>query len=293
MNISTIDLELMGSTGTVAAHFIPSEAGHIIIDCGPESTLATLEARIAALGYDLNDLRHLLLTHIHLDHAGAAGTLARRLPHLRVYVHSHGASHLAHPERLLLSATRIYGEMMQPLWGHFEAVPESQLVVLEGTETFNIAALEVQTLYTPGHAIHHLAFAFLDTIFCGDVGGVRLQGAAHVIAPTPPPDIDFAVWHQSLAKLKALEPKHLFLTHFGEFNDIDQHFANLEHSLIYLEQMSKTIVLSGGTAEQIADGIKHYATSKIQNKTLETKYELSTPYLMAANGLMRYWQKRL
>ncbi len=292
MKIHTIDLELMGSTGTVAAHFIPSEAGHLIVDCGPESTLPKLKAGIAALGYEFTDVKHLLLTHIHLDHAGAAGTLARELPNLQVYVHQHGASHLKRPERLLESATRIYGAMMQPLWGKFEAVPENQLVVLEGIETLNISNLEVQAIYTPGHAIHHLAYAFGDDLFCGDVGGVRLQGADHVIAPTPPPDIDFAAWHQSLAKLRALAPKCLFLTHFGKFCDTEHHFAKLEHGLAHLEQMSKTITQSGGTAEQIADGIKEYAQAQIGDKTLETKYELSTPYLMAANGLMRYWTKR-
>ncbi len=293
MIIHTIDLELMGSTGTVAAHFIPSEAGHLIVDCGPESTLPKLKAGIAALGYEVADVKHLLLTHIHLDHAGAAGTLARELPNLQVYVHQHGASHLKRPERLLMSATRIYGAMMQPLWGKFEAVPENQLVVLEGIETLNISNFEVQAIYTPGHAIHHLAYAFGDDLFCGDVGGVRLQGADHVIAPTPPPDIDFAAWYQSLAKLRAFVPKRLFLTHFGEFSDTEHHFAKLEHSLVHLEQMSKTITQAGGTAEQIADGIKEYVQAQIGDKNLETKYELSTPYLMAANGLLRYWTKRL
>jgi glyoxylase-like metal-dependent hydrolase (beta-lactamase superfamily II) len=293
MNIHTIDLELMGSSGTVAAHLIPSKAGHLIIDCGPESTLPKLKAGMAALGYALADVKHILLTHIHLDHAGAAGTLAADLKDLQIYVHKHGANHLKRPERLLESATRIYGAMMQPLWGKFEAVPEEQLVVLEGTESLKIAEFEFQAVYTPGHAIHHLAYAFGTDVFCGDVGGVRLQGAEHVIAPTPPPDIDFSAWHQSLTKLRGLMPKRLFLTHFGEFSDTEYHFAKLEQSLIYLEQMSKSVIESGGTVEQIADGIKEYAIEQLKNKELEKKYELSTPYLMAASGLKRYWTKRL
>jgi glyoxylase-like metal-dependent hydrolase (beta-lactamase superfamily II) len=292
MGVHTIDLELMGLAGTVAAHFIPSKLGHIIVDCGPTSTLPKLKAGIAALGYDFADVKYLLLTHIHLDHAGATGTLAREFPNLHVYVHQHGAGHLKRPERLLESATRIYGAMMQPLWGQFEAVPEDQLVVLEGRETLNIGEFSVQAVYTPGHAIHHLAFAFGNTVFCGDVGGIRLKGAEHVIAPTPPPDIDFVAWHESLAKLRALQPNRLFLTHFGEFNDVEHHLAKLEHSLVFLENMSKQIFAVGGSTEEIAEGIKQYAQTQIQDKDLEKKYELSTPYLMAASGLMRYQKQR-
>jgi glyoxylase-like metal-dependent hydrolase (beta-lactamase superfamily II) len=291
MKVHTIDLELMGSTGTVAAHLIPSKTGHIIVDCGPSSTLAVLRAGVANLGFEMADVKHLLLTHIHLDHAGAAGTLATELG-LQVYVHKHGATHLIRPERLLESATRIYGTMMDALWGKFEAVPEEQLVVLEGTETLTISDLTLQAVYTPGHAIHHLAFAFDQDVFCGDVGGVRLQGADHVLAPTPPPDIDFVAWHESLRKLRELNPKRLFLTHFGEFRDIDLHLAKLEQSLNHLELLSKTVLEAGGTAEEIANGIKDYAQNEIKDKSLEQKYELSTPYFMAASGLMRYWTKK-
>ncbi len=292
MNIHTIDLELMGSSGTVAAYFIPSSLGHLIVDCGPSSTLPNLKAGIAALGYDIADCKHLLLTHIHLDHAGAAGTMARENPNLQVYVHRHGAIHLKNPERLLTSATRIYGAMMETLWGQFEPVPEAQLVVLEGLETLQISGLEVQAMYAPGHAIHHLVYAFGQDVFCGDVGGVRLQGSSHVIAPTPPPDIDFAAWRKSLAQLRALEPARIFLTHFGMYTDTVLHFAKLEQSLDILEQMSQKIIEAGGGADEIATAIGQYAKAEIQNKNLETKYALSTPYQMAANGLVRYWAKQ-
>lgn len=289
--IQTIDLELMGSEGVVAAYFIPSEAGHIVVDCGPSSTLPKLKAGIEALGYAFADVRHLLLTHIHLDHAGAAGTLARELG-LQVYVHTHGAGHLGEPTRLLQSATRIYGAMMDTLWGAFEAVPKDQLVVLEGDEVLRFGQLEMQALYTPGHAIHHLAYVLEDSIFCGDVGGVRLQGSSHTIAPTPPPDINLGDWRKSLEKLRQHKPKQLFPTHYGQHLDTDLHFAKLEQSLDTLERLTTEVLSGGGDTDTLAVAIQNMAGAEIQDKDLEMKYALSTPYRMAANGLVRYWQKR-
>ncbi len=289
--IHTIDLMLMGATGVVAAYFIPSSAGHIIVDCGPSSTLAALKTGVTNLGYNIRDVKHLLLTHIHLDHAGAAGTLAKELG-LQVYVHSNGAPHLQRPERLLESATRIYGAMMDSLWGAFEAVPEQQIVVLEGSETLQVGALEIQAVYTPGHAIHHLAYAIGHDVFCGDVGGVRLQGSSHVVAPTPPPDIDFAAWQQSLEKLRALEPTCLYPTHFGAHNDVTLHLTQLKQNLQHLKTLSQTIIAAGGGKTEIAEAIKQAAAKTISSKDLEQKYALSTPYEIAANGLVRYWQKQ-
>jgi glyoxylase-like metal-dependent hydrolase (beta-lactamase superfamily II) len=290
--IHTIDLELMGSTGVVAAYFMPSDAGHIIVDCGPSSTLPALKRGVERLGFDFADVRHLLLTHIHLDHAGAAGTLAKDHG-VQVHVHSHGAPHLERPQRLLESATRIYGAMMETLWGAFEAVPTAQLHVLEGDETLRFGSFEFQALYTPGHAIHHMAYVLQDSIFCGDVGGVRLQGSHHTIAPTPPPDIHVGQWRNSLEKLRQHKPKRLFPTHFGEHPDVDLHFAKLEQSLNTLERLTTEVLKGGGDAEMLALAIQEMASGEIGNKELEMKYALSTPYKMAANGLLRYWQKIL
>jgi glyoxylase-like metal-dependent hydrolase (beta-lactamase superfamily II) len=288
--IHTIDLELMGSDGVVAAYFVPSEVGHIIVDCGPSTTLPALKRGVEQLGFDFTDVQHLLLTHIHLDHAGAAGTLAKELG-VQVYVHSHGAAHLERPERLLESATRIYGAMMNTLWGAFEAVPHDQLNLLDGNETLHFGALEFLALYTPGHAVHHLAYVLEDSIFCGDVGGVRLQGSSHTIAPTPPPDIHLGQWRESLKKLRQHNPKRLFPTHFGEHSDVELHFAKLEQSLNSLERLTKEIFSQDGDTQALANAIQEMANHEIGNKVLETKYALSTPYLMAANGLARAWKK--
>jgi glyoxylase-like metal-dependent hydrolase (beta-lactamase superfamily II) len=286
----TIDLELMGAPGVVAAYLLPQNGGGIVVDSGPGSTLPKLLEGLRHHGLEPRDVKHLLLTHIHLDHAGAAGQLAREHG-WRVYVHRHGATHLLRPERLIESATRIYGAMMDTLWGSFEPVPEQQLTVLKGAETLYIADLEVRTCYTPGHAVHHIAYGIGDNLFSGDVGGVRLQGSSHVVPPTPPPDINLEVWRSSVNQLRALNPKRIYPTHFGGFNDATAHLDTLEANLDALEQLSLEVLRNGGNAEDIASGIKRLTKERLNDKDLEYKYELSTPHLMAANGLLRYWQK--
>jgi glyoxylase-like metal-dependent hydrolase (beta-lactamase superfamily II) len=290
-SIHTIDLEFMGASEVIAAYVTPSSDGLIVVDCGPSSTLEKLYAGVTKLGFASSDIKHLLLTHIHLDHAGGAGSLARETD-ATVYVHRHGSSHLLRPERLLESATRIYGAMMNTLWGAFEPVPEDRLRVLEGTETLNIGGFEVRAVYTPGHAIHHLAYALDGHVFSGDVGGVRLPGASFVVAPTPPPDIDFSAWRESLEKLRALEPKALYPTHFGGYTDVASHLDHLEHNMNQLEALSLEVMRGGGGRDEIAERIGAQAVRAIGDRELERRYSLSTPYQMAADGLIRYWTKK-
>ncbi len=294
MKVHAIDLELMGTPGVVGSYFIPSEMGHVMVDCGPGATLEKLYAGIRKLGFEPEDVKHLLLTHIHLDHAGAAGQLAKALG-LQVYVHRHGAGHLLRPERLIESATRVYGAMMEVLWGAFEAVPENQLTILEGGERFVISGLEFQAFYTPGHAIHHLAYYVGDIIFSGDVGGVRLQGSSHVVAPTPPPDIDFEAWRKSIQTLRGLNASRILVSHYGEFENVSDHLDNLERNISHLEQLSLEVLRGGGGREEIAKRIEILSGEQIStasDSTMNTRYQLATPYLMAADGLLRYWQRK-
>ncbi|HEX5224963.1 MAG TPA: MBL fold metallo-hydrolase [Solirubrobacteraceae bacterium] len=198
--------------------------GDVLVDPGPTSCLPTL---LAAL--DGRELRALALTHIHLDHAGAAGTLARRFPGLEVWVHERGAPHLQDPAKLLASATRLYGsEHMERLWGEVAPVPEAQLRVLHGGE--RIAGLRVA--YTPGHASHHVAYLHEPSgdAFAGDVAGVRI-GSGPVLAPTPPPDIDLDAWRASIGTLEGWAPRRLVPTHFGAYDDVDAHLAELREEL--------------------------------------------------------------
>lgn len=294
MKVHTIDLELMGTPGVVGAYLIPSETGHILVDCGPGATLQKLYAGISSLRFEASDVKHLLLTHIHLDHAGAAGQLARELG-LRVYVHQHGANHMLRPERLIESATRIYGAMMDVLWGSFEAVPEDQLVILQDGERLSISGLEIKALYTPGHAIHHLAYLLEDSLFSGDVGGIRLQGSNHVVAPTPAPDIDLEIWRSSIKTLRSLGAKRILVAHYGEFSDVQEHLDRLENNIAALEKLSLEVLRSGGGRDEIAKRIEILTAEEISSasdSTLPNRYQLATPYLMAADGLMRYWQRK-
>ena len=290
MIVHTADLELMGAPGVVAAYVIPSSDGLVIVDCGPGSTLPKLRSAVSSLGYEVADIRHILLTHIHLDHAGGAGQLALETG-ATVYVHSRGAAHLLNPTRLMQSATQIYGAMMDTLWGAFLPVSEAQLRVLEGGETLRLGGLEIRVAYTPGHAVHHLTYALDGHVFCGDVGGVRLQGSPYLIAPTPPPDINLEIWRESLVNLRASEPHTLYPTHFGAYSDVASHLTKLEASLDALESLSLEVLKAGGGRDEIAQRIETHARLELNDSTFETKYALSTPYPMAADGLMRYWRK--
>jgi glyoxylase-like metal-dependent hydrolase (beta-lactamase superfamily II) len=186
----------------------------VLVDPGPASCLPTL---LEALGDERP--RALLLTHIHLDHAGASGSLVERWPELEVYVHERGAPHLVDPSRLLQSARRLYGEDMDRLWGEFLAVPESQLRILGGGETL-FDRFEVA--YTPGHASHHVSYLHEGTAFVGDVGGVRITSSSLTVPPTPPPDIDVEAWHQSIELVRSWSPQRLAMTHFGATEDVER-----------------------------------------------------------------------
>jgi glyoxylase-like metal-dependent hydrolase (beta-lactamase superfamily II) len=201
--------------------------GDVLVDPGPSSSVGTL---LEAL--DRDPPRAIALTHIHLDHAGAAGTLAQRYPQAEVWVHERGAPHLVDPSRLLQSAGRLYGEDMQRLWGEVLAVPAERLRVLRGGERlgpFTVA-------YTPGHAAHHVSYLHEPSgrAFTGDVAGVRI-GEGHVLAPTPPPDIDLPAWRASIDTIEAWRPRSLAVTHFGGFDDAQAHLASLRAHLDEVE----------------------------------------------------------
>jgi glyoxylase-like metal-dependent hydrolase (beta-lactamase superfamily II) len=217
--IRVIDLNHLGIERVIGCWQIDD----ILVDPGPASCLEKLLAEVQ------DPPRALLLTHIHLDHAGAAGSLVKRWPDLEVYVHEQGASHLVDPARLLESAKRLYGDDMERLWGEFLPVPESNLHILTGGERLFDGRFEVA--YTPGHASHHVAYLHGRTAFVGDVGGVRIEPETLTIAPTPPPDIDIEAWHASIEQLLRWRPDRLAVTHFGANDDIGTQLADLADRL--------------------------------------------------------------
>lgn len=268
-----------------------------LVDPGPSSTLPNLEAGLAAHGLALRDLHAVLLTHIHLDHAGASGTLVARYPHLRVYVHQRGAPHMIAPERLIRSAARLYGDELERLWGEFRAVPEQNMTVLSGGETLRLGGRTVRVFYAPGHASHHVVYFDEGTgaAFTGDTAGVRMPGSSYTRPPTPPPDIDLEGWQRSLDTLRALEPRLLLLTHFGPVHEPAEHIEDYRARLLRWAETVRQGLLSGADeATQIArlQALADAELGAIASPDVYQRYRQAAAVEQSWHGLARYWRKR-
>ncbi len=270
-----IDLMHVGQPRVIATW----QVDDILIDPGPAAALPTL---LDALG-DARP-RVLLLTHIHLDHAGATGSLVERWPDLRVYVHERGAPHLINPERLLQSARRLYQDDMDRLWGEMVPVPEENLNVLSGGE--RILDGRVEVAYTPGHASHHVSYLHDGVAFVGDVGGVRITPDSLTIPPTPPPDIDLEAWHESIEKVRAWRPERLAFTHFGDSEDVDWQLDEVGRRLDEWAELAR----EQNEAEFIAS-IQGQIDAGTGSGWVESFRLAAAPEQMYA-GLCRYWKKR-
>jgi glyoxylase-like metal-dependent hydrolase (beta-lactamase superfamily II) len=231
--ITTLDVNWTGRPRSIAAALLESNGHRGIIDPGPESTLATLREQLRARGVSVADLDAILLTHIHLDHAGATGTLVRENPRLAVYVHKNGAPHVVDPYKLLASAGRLWGDDLAVLFGNTLPVPQENLRILEGGETLALGARKLEVAYTPGHASHHVSYFDDDAgvAFIGDTAGVRVENGPFTLPATPPPDIDLELWDSSFATILARRPARLFLTHYGFSNDPAAHIAEFRERL--------------------------------------------------------------
>jgi glyoxylase-like metal-dependent hydrolase (beta-lactamase superfamily II) len=234
------DLEFQGIRRIIAAALLHGPGGITIVDPGPATTLPVLERRLASMGATLRDVTALFITHIHLDHAGATGTLLRRNPHIRVYVHKIGAPHMVDPSKLLASAGRLYGGEMERLWGEVAPVPASALVALEGGERLQAGGRTWDVAYTPGHASHHVSYFSPDAgiAFVGDTAGVQVVPGGYVLPPTPPPDIDLPLWIKSLETIEHWHPHTLFLTHFGPSDAVTAHLAELRDHILLVERLA-------------------------------------------------------
>jgi glyoxylase-like metal-dependent hydrolase (beta-lactamase superfamily II) len=291
--IYTLDLNFQGIPETIASYVIPHRQGVILVESGPGSTLPELERGLVKYGFSLSDVTDVLLTHIHLDHAGAAGALARQGS--MIYVHEVGAPHMLNPEKLIKSATRIYGEMMDALWGEFLPVPEKKLCILSGDGEIVIRGLPFRYLDTPGHAFHHMAYIFEDICFSGDVGGVRLPGPTFLRLPTPPPEFHIESWRESIAKLKAAGFSRIAPTHFGIFEGADKHLNVLEKTLndveSWMEATLPDIVAREGLREPFANWEYARCASAGLDQEILHAYSLAMPLGMGADGIWRYWDK--
>jgi glyoxylase-like metal-dependent hydrolase (beta-lactamase superfamily II) len=272
-----IDLLHGGAEKTIGSYLLETSEGPALFDCGPTSCLPALTAGLAERNVELGDVKHLLLSHIHLDHAGAAGTLVRQNPELTVWVSEVGAPHLLDPSRLERSARRLYGETFDGLWGELAPVPDANLRVV------GARALGLECFPAPGHASHHVCYFDGETLYAGDAAGVRIQPATSVFPPTPPPDIEVEGWRRTLDRIESRKPKRLALIHFGVADDVERHLDELRERL-------------GTWAERVEQGATEAEFVRAARADLPAAdadaYDRAMPFWQSYAGLARWATKR-
>jgi glyoxylase-like metal-dependent hydrolase (beta-lactamase superfamily II) len=273
--VRDIDVRHLGVPLVICCHMIDD----VIVDPGPESTLDTL---LAELG-DVVPAK-ILLTHIHLDHAGAAGALAQRWPDTEVWVHERGARHMLDPSRLMASAARIYGDDMDRLWGDMHPVPEDRLRVVSGGETIG----PWRVAYTPGHASHHVSYLHepTGTAMVGDVAGCRIADGP-ILPPTPPPDVDLEAWHASLRTVAEWEPERIAITHFGTWEDVGAHLDAMHEGLDRWAEISRRL-----DDAAYAAAIEEEMRTKTSDPGIAEAFIRAMPPRMLWAGWARYWAER-
>jgi len=295
--IRFLDLRHQGTPQVVATAVLEGADKVALIDPGPASALDELNEQLALGGLVLGNVEAIVLTHIHLDHAGAVGTIVRDHPHITVYVHERGAPHLVNPEKLLASATRLYGDRMATLWGAVEPVPEANLRILKGGETITAGGHELQSAYTPGHASHHIAYfdAPSRIAFVGDVAGVSIPPANVIVPPTPPPDIDVELWEKSIEAILAWQPEALFLTHFGLKQNPAIHLQELAERLRYWARLVKDLMATEPSEDARRSKFARQVGLEMRRSVSsaeEVRYGLAIQLDQSYNGLERYWTKK-
>jgi glyoxylase-like metal-dependent hydrolase (beta-lactamase superfamily II) len=276
-----IDLHHQGADRVIGTYLLDTDDGPALFECGPSSCLDALKAGLARRGVELRDIRHLLLSHIHLDHAGAAGVLVREHPELQVHVSEIGAPHLVDPDRLEQSARRLYGDTFDSLWGELAPVPE------ENVHVVGDRVVGLDCFPSPGHASHHVCYLAGDgTLYAGDAAGVRIQPHRAVLPPTPPPEFDPEGWERTLEEIERRRPARLALVHFGVAEDGDRHVAELRQRLAdWVERVGRG-VSEEEFAESARDDLREDAEADVW------EYERAMPFWQSYAGLKRYWEKQ-
>jgi glyoxylase-like metal-dependent hydrolase (beta-lactamase superfamily II) len=277
-----IDLLHQATERVIGVYLLETADGPAIVDCGPTTCIDALRAGLAERGLRLTDVRHLLLSHIHLDHAGAAGTLVREHPDLLVHVSPVGAPHLVDPSRLERSARRLWGDFFDALWGELAPVPERNVRIAEG----DVHGLE--SFPSPGHASHHVCYLAADgTLYAGDAVGVRIVPHRHVSPPTPPPDVDVESWLRTIEEIERRSPARLAMTHFGVADDLGDHLARLRAAL---KRMTERV--GSGMGEHEFVRLARAELHGDEGRDASDTYEKGTSFTRDYAGLERYWRKR-
>lgn len=297
--IDYVDLNFLGRPGIIATAVLQGPSGVALIDPGPSSTLGVLHKALASKGISPGDVRQVLLTHIHLDHAGATGTLVRDNPGIEVFVHERGAPHMIDPAKLLASAARLYQNDMQRLWGEFLPVPESRVRVLAGGETIAAGGRELQVAYSPGHAVHHVSYFDPSgrIAFVGDTAGIRRGESAYVMPPTPPPDVDLEAWRSSADRILGWDPDTLFLTHFGPVHGARPHFEQLFQRLADWSRLARRLLADPSFDDQQRERqfIEEVMLDlrRVIGETEAEQYGRAGRLDYSWQGLARYWRKKV
>jgi glyoxylase-like metal-dependent hydrolase (beta-lactamase superfamily II) len=276
-----LDLRHQDSERVIGVYLVETEDGPALFDCGPSSCLETLKLRLQEQGLELADVRHLLLSHIHLDHAGAAGVLVREHPGLQVHVSEIGAPHLVDPSRLESSARRLYGETFDPLWGELAPVPDANVHVVGDR------VLGLECFPAPGHASHHVCYFHADgTLYAGDAAGVRIQPSGHVLPVSPPPDVDVEAWRRTLDEIERRAPERLALIHFGLFDDVEYHLEEMREELdTWVER-----IRSGASEDEFVEAARRDLLDASDWDA--PYYERAAPFWQSYAGLKRWWDKQ-
>jgi glyoxylase-like metal-dependent hydrolase (beta-lactamase superfamily II) len=295
--ITTLDDHWMGRPRSIGTALLESDGHRAIVDPGPGSTLDTLRKELGARGVSVDDLDAILLTHIHLDHAGSTGALVKENPRVAVYVHKLGAPHMIDPAKLLASAARLWPDNLGELFGEMLPVAESHLRILEGGESITLGSRKIEVAYTPGHASHHVSY--FDSVegvaFVGDTTGIRIEGHSYVMPATPPPDIDLRLWDSSFATILERQPKRLFLTHFGFSEDPAAHIAEFRERLHRWMETTEKILQTAKSDSQAMDSFMAAMRAEIGEhlpaKEVE-QYVATAGLNLSFLGLARHARKR-
>jgi glyoxylase-like metal-dependent hydrolase (beta-lactamase superfamily II) len=291
--VHVLDTRQLGRSNIIAATAFETADGVALFDTGPESTFDTIAAELQRIGAAPRDVRHVFLSHIHFDHAGAAWRFAQL--GATIYVHQRGARHLTDPAKLVESATRIFGDEMQKLWGTIAPVPEQNLRVLEDDQIVRLGSLEVRAIETPGHATHHHVYHWEDNLFGGDVAGVRIGGGPP-IPPFVPPELDVEAWERSIDKMRALDAARLYLPHFGLVADpVASHLEALRGRVRRYADWFRDQMRAGEHDEQLVPAFAEYEAQDLRAGGASADevidYEAADPSYMAVTAATRYWRK--
>ncbi len=294
MEIHTLDLNFQGFPKAIASYLVVGSEGPVLVETGPGSTLPALQEALDGHGFEPHDIRHVLVTHIHLDHAGAAGWWAQQ--GARVYVHPFGAKHLIDPSRLISSASRIYGDQMEPLWGEILPAPEEYVIPVQDGEEIWVCGITFKALATPGHALHHHVYRLDQIAFTGDAAGIALPGSSFVDLPAPPPEFDLERWQESVQRIRMERFTTIYPTHFGPVANVLSHLQTLEPLLQEAAQTVYERLQSGDSFDEMVGHYTDWNRRRAKQAGISEedfrRYETVNPLHMSVMGIKRYWDRK-